>query len=129
MNDQPPSDPNSEDDLHVREPSYRGLHDRSNRHTYSYVSSSDLEAGTAPLPTRKWTKPLRDGFVTFFQALARKPWNLTATFNEMADASVALLKLAIIVTVIVAVVVVTILIISVGIYAARKLLSGEGLGG
>jgi hypothetical protein len=52
---------------------------------------------------------------------------MTATFNEMAEASVALLRLAIIVTVIVGVLMLIVFIISGGIYAARRLLSGEGL--
>jgi hypothetical protein len=127
MTNQPPSYPSSEDDLHVREPSYRGIYDRSNQQSYSHVSSSGIEAVTAPLPTRKWTKPLQDGFAALFQALARKEWNMTATFNEMAEASVALLRLAIIVTVIVGVLMLIVFIISGGIYAARRLLSGEGL--
>ncbi|KAG2001735.1 hypothetical protein GB937_009981 [Aspergillus fischeri] len=41
MTNQPLSYPSSEDGLHVREPSYRGIYDRSNQQSYGHVSSSD----------------------------------------------------------------------------------------
>jgi hypothetical protein len=123
MNEQPPSYPISDDDCHVREPSHRGLYDSPNRHTYSSISPSDLEAGTAPVPKREWTKPLRDGFATFFQALARKNW--TATFNDMTTAAEAFLKLAALLMVIVGVITLVVLIICVGIHFARQLLTNS----
>ncbi|RHZ72790.1 hypothetical protein CDV55_108171 [Aspergillus turcosus] len=122
MNEQLPSYRISDDDVHVREPSYRNLYDRSKGHSYSHVSSSDLEAGTAPLRTRKWTKSLGDGFVTVFRALARKEWNMTATFEDMAEAALALLKLVVIVAIIASAVVFTIFFICVFIWLIKGLI-------
>lgn len=125
MNEQLPSYRSSEDDVHVREPSRRGRYDRSKGHSYSHVSSSDLEASTAPVPKREGTKPLRDGFTTLFRVLASKQWDMTATFNDMADAAAAFLRLAAILMVIVGVVTLVVLIICVGIHFARQLLSAS----
>lgn len=123
MNEQLPSHRSSEDDVHIREPSRRGLYDRSKGHSYSSISPSDLEAGTAPIPKREWTKPLRDDFTTLFRALASKQWNMTATFNDMADSAVAFLRLAAVLMVIVGVVTLVVFIICFGIHYARELLS------